>query len=159
MRERTCILLKLRSAKHTHVFYPRYRRGTLVGRKALVPKDREALFQRKLEPVSAGNAIGPPLVIFLLDTFFRQQWLADAATRGLPTDTAQQAVTAVTSAVTSSPGVTSYSPDLPSLAAGLSVGVDYTTGVRLAMLILAAIPLCVAVWAYFMMPRAARVIR
>ena len=106
-----------------------------------------------------GYAIGPPLVIFLLDTFFRQQWLADAATRGLPTDTAQQAVTAVTSAVTSSPGVTSYSPDLPSLAAGLSVGVDYTTGVRLAMLILAAIPLCVAVWAYFMMPRAAHVIR
>ncbi len=62
MRERTCILLKLRSAKHTHVFYPRYRRGTLVGRKALVPKDREALFQRKLEPVSAGNAIARPVV-------------------------------------------------------------------------------------------------
>lgn len=103
-----------------------------------------------------GYALGPPLVIFLLDTLFRQQWLSDAATRGLSAETAQQAVTAVTSAVTSSPGVTSYSPDLATLAAGLSLGVDYTTGLRLAMLMLAAVPLCVATWAYFVMPRAVR---
>lgn len=100
-----------------------------------------------------GYAIGPTLMILLLDAFFRQQWLADAAARGLAPASAQQAVTAVTNAVTSSPGGTGYNPSLTSLAAGLTLGIDYTTGVRLAMLILAAVPLCVAVLARVLLPR------
>jgi DHA2 family methylenomycin A resistance protein-like MFS transporter len=99
-----------------------------------------------------GYAIGPTLVILLLDVFFRHQWLADAASKGLPTQQAQDAVTAVTSAVTSSPGMAGYQPNLVALADGLSLGIDYTAGVRLAMLILALAPLGAAALAFFFIP-------
>jgi MFS family permease len=102
-----------------------------------------------------GYALGPTVVIFLLDAFFRQQWLTDASGRGLSQTTAQQAVTAVTTAVSSSPGATGYDPSLYSMAAGLTLGIDYTTGARLAILVMAAAPLCVAILAYFWMPRRA----
>ncbi|MEI8082478.1 MAG: MFS transporter [Actinomycetes bacterium] len=104
-----------------------------------------------------GYALGPTLVILLLDVFFQHEWMADAASKGLPTQQAQDAVTAVTGAVTSSPGMVGYSPNLFALADGLSLGIDYTNGVRLAMLILALAPIGVAVAAAFLIPRRAAI--
>lgn len=99
-----------------------------------------------------GYALGPTIVILLLDVLFEQRWLADAATEGLPSEQAQAAVGAVTTAVTSSPGVASYDT-LVAMAQGLSIGADYTDGVRLAMLVLAIPVLAVAALAFFWLPR------
>ena len=101
----------------------------------------------------AGYALGPTLVILLLEVFYRRAWMADAAALGLSPAQAQQDVAAVTHAVTSSPGPTGFSPALAQLAQGLSLGVDYTSGIRITMAIVALIPLLVVLTALIWRPR------
>lgn len=101
----------------------------------------------------AGYALGPTIVVMLLEVFFRGQWSSDAATHGLPTQAAQSAVSNVVGAVTGSPGVHGYNPDLVAMADGMTLGVDYTDSVRLTMVVLSLLPLAVAVFAYFFAPR------
>src|SRR3546814_5517746 len=68
VRERSRILGELRRAERPHVLDPLDRGRPLIGRKALVAIDGEALLQRKLEPVAAGDAIARPIVeIFVRD--------------------------------------------------------------------------------------------
>ena len=100
----------------------------------------------------AGYALGPTLVILLLEVFYRRAWMADAAALGLSPAQAQQDVAAVTHAVTSSPGPTGFSPALAQLAQGLSLGVDYTSGIRITMAMVALIPLLVVLTALIWRP-------
>src|SRR3546814_19600058 len=59
---------ELRRAERPHVLDPLDRGRPLIGRKALVAIDGEALLHRKLEPVAAGDAIARPIVeIFVRD--------------------------------------------------------------------------------------------
>jgi len=68
VRERPCILGKLRRAQHPHVLDPLDRFGPHVGGKTLVAIDGETLFQAQLEPVAAGHAVARPVVeIFVRD--------------------------------------------------------------------------------------------
>ncbi len=100
-----------------------------------------------------GFALGPTIVFLLLDVFFRHAWLSNAASAGVPIADAEEAVTAVTTTVMTTPGASGYATNLVALADGLSVGVDYTTAVRATFLVLALIPLAVAVLAWFAYPR------
>lgn len=52
-------------------------------------------------------------------------------------------------------GAATYDPNLVQQASGLALGIDFTNGVRLTMLIVSVLPLAVAVLAYFLMPRRA----
>lgn len=52
-------------------------------------------------------------------------------------------------------GAAAYDPNLVQQATGLALGIDFTNGVRLTMLIVSVLPLAVAVLAYFLMPRRA----
>ncbi|MFZ2176769.1 MAG: MFS transporter [Rhodococcus sp. (in: high G+C Gram-positive bacteria)] len=102
----------------------------------------------------AGYALGPTLYILLLNAMFQREWLADAESRGLSAQDAEQAVHAVTMSMANSTGGTSgYDPNVIQLAHGLTLGFDYTDGIRLTMLIVTALPLTVAVLAHFLMPR------
>ena len=100
----------------------------------------------------AGYAIGPTLVILLLDVFYRHAWMTDAAAIGLSSAQAQQDVAAVTSVVTSSPGTSGITSTLTTLAQGLSLPDDFTLGVRITMAVMAAMPLLVALWALLWRP-------
>lgn len=100
-----------------------------------------------------GYALGPTVFILLLNVFFQQEWLANAQAQGLSVKQARSAVNAVTSALAHSPGTARYDPNLAQQASGLSLGIDFSDGVRLTMLIVSALPLVVAVAAYFLLPR------
>jgi MFS family permease len=103
-----------------------------------------------------GFAIGPAVYLFLLNLMFQAEWQADAEARGVSTKTAQSSVDAVTGSLSSTPGGVGYDPALLKNAAGLALDVDYTNGLRLTYLIVSAVPLLVAVLAFFLMPRKAR---
>lgn len=60
---------------------------------------------------------------------------------------------AVRSSLVSSPGVPRFDPDLVQQASGLSLGWDFTNGVRLTMLAVTVVPLALAILTYLVMPR------
>lgn len=103
-----------------------------------------------------GFAIGPAVYLFLLNLMFQTEWQADAEARGISTKTAQSSVDAVTGSLVSTPGGVGFDPALLKNAAGLTLDVDYTNGLRLTYLIVSAVPLLVAILAFFLMPRKAR---
>lgn len=100
-----------------------------------------------------GSAFGPAVYLLLLNTFFHEQWLADAQARGLSATEAEQAVDAVRSSMAHSPGLTVYDPNLLRQASGLNLGLDFTDGLRLTMLIVSILPIAVALAALLLMPR------
>ncbi len=103
-----------------------------------------------------GYAIGPAVYLLLLNLMFQTEWQADAEARGMSAKAAQNSVDAVTGSLASSSGGVGYDPDLLKNAAGLTLGVDYTDGLRLTFLIVSAVPVLVAILAFFLMPRKAR---
>jgi MFS family permease len=100
-----------------------------------------------------GSAFGPTVYLLLLNFFFQRQWLADAEARGLSVARAARAVDAVRSGMAQSPGSTVYDPNLLRQASGLNLGLDFTGGLRLTMLIVSILPLVVAGAAFVLMPR------
>ncbi|MFD1660908.1 MFS transporter [Streptomyces caeni] len=103
-----------------------------------------------------GSALGPTIYLLLFDFFFQRQWLADAESRDLSVGEAKQAVDAVRSGMAQSPGGNVYDPNLLRQAAGLDLGLDFTRGLRLTMLIVSILPLVVAALAFVLMPRRER---
>lgn len=101
-----------------------------------------------------GYALGPTIYLMLINMLFRKSWLADAASRGLASWRAERAVDAVRRAVTHNPGSGRY--ELARKASGLALGRDYTTGLRLTMVIVSVLPLILAVVAWFVLPRRPR---
>ncbi|MET9182286.1 hypothetical protein ABZX88_29335 [Kitasatospora aureofaciens] len=102
-----------------------------------------------------GYALGPAVYLLLFNLFFRRQWLNDADARGLSETQAAQAVDATRSAMAQSPATVGYDPNLLRQA-GLDLGLDFTDGLRLTMLVTSLLPLALAVAAYFLMPRRVR---
>jgi DHA2 family multidrug resistance protein-like MFS transporter len=102
---------------------------------------------------TAGYALGPTVYIVLFNVFFHREWLADAHSRGLSAQEAQHAVDAVRSSLAHSPGVPRFDPNLVQQASGLTLGWDFTNGVRLTMLAVTLVPLALAILTYFAMPR------
>ncbi|MGY6018537.1 MFS transporter [Streptomyces spinosirectus] len=99
-----------------------------------------------------GYALGPAVYLLLLNLFFQRQWLDDADARGISVTEADQAVDATRSAMAHSPGTAGYDPNLLRQS-GLDLGLDFTNGLRLTMLIVSLLPLALAVAAYLLMPR------
>ncbi|GAA2929812.1 MFS transporter [Kitasatospora cinereorecta] len=99
-----------------------------------------------------GYALGPAVYLLLLNLFFQRQWLNDAEQRGLSVAEADQAVDATRSAMAQSPGTAGYDPNLLRQS-GLDLGLDFTDGLRLTMLVVSILPLALAVAAYRLMPR------
>ncbi len=66
MRERPGIFRELRGTQPPYILDPLDRGRALVGGEALVAKDGEALFQRELEPVAAGDAVARPVMEILM---------------------------------------------------------------------------------------------
>jgi MFS family permease len=102
-----------------------------------------------------GYALGPAVYLLLLNLFFQRQWLDDADARGLSVSEADQAVDATRSAMAHSPGSAGYDPNLLRQS-GLDLGLDFTNGLRLTMLVVSLLPLALAVAAYALMPRRTR---
>ncbi|MFJ1568069.1 MFS transporter [Streptomyces erythrochromogenes] len=102
-----------------------------------------------------GYALGPAVYLLLLNLFFQRQWLNDADARGMSATQAEQAVDAARSAVARSPGTAGYDPNLLRQS-GLDLGLDFTDGLRLTMLVTSLLPLALAVAAYVLMPRRSR---
>lgn len=102
---------------------------------------------------TAGYALGPTVYIALFNVFFHREWLADAHSRGLSAQEAEHAVDAVRSSLAHSPGVPRFDPNLVQQASGLTLGWDFTNGVRLTMLAVTLVPLVLATAAYFVVPR------
>ncbi|GAA1949477.1 MFS transporter [Catenulispora subtropica] len=100
-----------------------------------------------------GAAFGPTVYLLLFNAFFRRHWQADAKSRGMSVAEATQTVDAVRSGMEQNPGGTGYDPNLLRQASGLDLGLDFTDGLRLTMLIVSMLPLGVALVAYFRMPR------
>ncbi|MFF5186766.1 hypothetical protein ACFY30_23870 [Streptomyces sp. NPDC000345] len=96
--------------------------------------------------------VGDGADALLLDLFFQQQWLNDAEARGMSVTDAQEAVDATRSAMAHSPGTAGYDPNLLRQS-GLALGLDFTNGLRLTMLVVSLLPLALAVAAYLLMPR------
>ncbi|OLZ62022.1 arabinose ABC transporter permease [Streptomyces amritsarensis] len=103
----------------------------------------------------SGYALGPAVFLLLFNLFFQQQWLNDAAERGLSATEAEQAVDATRSAMARSPGSAGYDPNLLRQS-GLALDLDFTNGLRLTMLIVSLLPLVLAGAAYLIIPRRAR---
>lgn len=99
-----------------------------------------------------GAAFGPTIYLLLFNIFFQRRWLTDAKSRGLSVTEAAQAVDAVRSGMTQNPGGTGYDPNLLKQAAGLHLGMDFTDGLRITMLVVSMLPIAVAVMAYLLMP-------
>ncbi|MFI6560949.1 MFS transporter [Streptomyces sp. NPDC050534] len=99
-----------------------------------------------------GYALGPAVYLLLLNLFFQRQWLNDADARGMSVSEADQAVDATRSALAHSPGSAGYDPNLLRQS-GLDLGLDFTNGLRLTMLVVSLLPLALAVAAYVLMPR------
>ncbi|QNE79461.1 MFS transporter [Streptomyces finlayi] len=102
-----------------------------------------------------GYALGPAVYLLLLNFFFQRQWLNDAEERGVSATEADQAVDATRSAMAHSPGTTGYDPGLLRQS-GLDLGLDFTNGLRLTMLVVSLLPLALAVAAYLLIPRRPR---
>ncbi|MFF4654606.1 MFS transporter [Streptomyces sp. NPDC001381] len=102
-----------------------------------------------------GYALGPAVYLLLLNLFFQRQWLNDADARGMSVSEADQAVDATRSAMAQSPGTAGYDPNLLRQS-GLDLGLDFTNGLRLTMLVVSLLPLALAVAAYLLMPRRTR---
>lgn len=102
-----------------------------------------------------GYALGPAVYLLLLNLFFQRQWLNDADARGMSATQAEQAVDATRSAMARSPGTAGYDPNLLRQS-GLDLGLDFTNGLRLTMLVTSLLPLALAVAAYVLMPRRSR---
>ena len=101
-----------------------------------------------------GYSLGPTIYILLLQVFFRREWFADAAGRGLSEQQAQHALNVAKNAsVGNAPGVAPYDPKLVEQLVEVA-RMDYTSGLRITMLIAATlVPLIVAALAYFLIPR------
>ncbi|MFJ8856746.1 MFS transporter [Streptomyces sp. NPDC102437] len=99
----------------------------------------------------SGYALGPAVYLLLLNLFFQRQWLNDAKARGISVSRADQAVDATRSAMVHSPGTSGYDPNLLRQS-GLDLGLDFTNGLRLTMLVVSLLPLALAVAAYRFMP-------
>ncbi|MGK3942258.1 MFS transporter [Streptomyces caeruleatus] len=102
-----------------------------------------------------GYALGPAVYLLLLNFFFQRQWLNDADERGLSVTEADQAVDATRSALAHSPGTAGYDPNLLQQS-GLALGLDFTNGLRLTLLIVSLLPIALAVAAHLLMPRRRR---
>ncbi|MEV6941433.1 MFS transporter [Streptomyces sp. NPDC051172] len=102
-----------------------------------------------------GYALGPAVYLLLFNLFFQRQWLNDADARGISVSQADQAVDATRSAMAHSPGTAGYDPNLLRQS-GLDLGLDFTNGLRLTMLVVSLLPLTLAVAAYLLMPRRTR---
>ncbi|MFI1563794.1 MFS transporter [Streptomyces sp. NPDC020490] len=96
-----------------------------------------------------GYALGPAVYLLLLDVFFQQRWLNDAEARGVSVEEAEQAVDAARSALAHSPGTAGYDPNLLRQS-GLALGLDFTEGLRLTMLVVSVLPLALAVAAHLL---------
>src|SRR6185503_4336682 len=71
MGERPGIFLELPAAKRADILDALYAMAAHVAGKALVAENSETFFQRKLEPVTAGDAVAGPVVeIFVGDNAF-----------------------------------------------------------------------------------------
>mmetsp|Transcript_10063 Transcript_10063/g.29658 ORF Transcript_10063/g.29658 Transcript_10063/m.29658 type:complete len:399 (-) Transcript_10063:1045-2241(-) len=66
VRQGTRVLRKLARAQHTHVADALHRLRAHVRGEGLVAVDREALLERELEPVAAGDAVARPVVEVLV---------------------------------------------------------------------------------------------
>lgn len=99
-----------------------------------------------------GAGFGPTVYLLLFNIFFQRRWLTDAKSRGLSVTEAAQAVDAVRSGMTQNPGGTGYDPNLLRQAAGPHLGMDFTDGLRITMLVVSVLPIAVAVMAYLLMP-------
>ncbi|WP_067859218.1 MFS transporter [Nocardia shimofusensis] len=95
-----------------------------------------------------GYALGPTVYLLLMRIFFRQEWLADAESRGLSATEAEQTVDAVRSSLALSPGSGGFDPNLIRHASGLHLGQDFADALRLTMLTVSILPLVVAVAAF-----------
>ena len=102
---------------------------------------------------TTGYALGPTVYIALFSLFFHRRWLADAHSRGLSAQQAKHAVDAVRSTLAHSPGVSRFDPNLVQQASGLTLGWDFTNGLRLNMLAVTLVTLALAIVTYFVMPR------
>ncbi|MEU9389527.1 MFS transporter [Streptomyces sp. NPDC048324] len=102
-----------------------------------------------------GYALGPAVYLLLLNVFFQRQWLDDADARGMSVSEADQAVDATRSAMAHSPGTAGYDPNLLRQS-GLDLGLDFTNGLRLTMLVVSLLPLALAAAAYLLMPAGPR---
>ncbi|MGW2184234.1 MFS transporter [Streptomyces sp. NPDC001732] len=102
-----------------------------------------------------GYALGPAVYLLLLNLFFQRQWLNDAEARGISVSKAGQAVDATRSAMAHSPGTAGYDPNLLRQS-GLDLGLDFTNGLRLTMLVVSLLPLALAVVAHRVVPRRIR---
>lgn len=91
-----------------------------------------------------GYALGPTVYLLLLRIYFRQEWLADAESRGLSVTEAEQTVDAVRSSLALSPGNGGFDPNLIRHASGLHLGEDFADALRLTMLTVSILPLLVA---------------
>ncbi|MEU6535219.1 MFS transporter [Streptomyces sp. NPDC047000] len=100
-----------------------------------------------------GSAFGPTVYLLLLDLFFQQRWLADAAARDVPAQQAEQSVDAVRAAMAQVPGGAQYDPNLLQKASGLDLALDFADGLRLTMLVVSVLPVVVAVLVAVLMPR------
>ena len=102
---------------------------------------------------TAGYALGPTVYIALFNVFFHRQWLADDHSRALSAQQAEHAVDAVRSSLSHSPGLPRFDPNLVQQASGLTLGWDFSNGVRLTMLAVTLVPLALAISIYFVVPR------
>ncbi|MFH9354058.1 MFS transporter [Kitasatospora sp. NPDC017646] len=105
-----------------------------------------------------GYALGPAVYLLLFNLFFQRRWLNDADARGLSETQAAQAVDATRSAMAQGPAAVGYDPNLLRQA-GLDLGLDFSDGLRLTMLVTSLLPLALAVAAYVLMPRRVRTAR
>ena len=68
MRQWPGIFAELPPAQRLYIDDPLHGGGSHIGRKLLIPENRQPLFQRKLKPVTAGDAVAGPVVeIFVGD--------------------------------------------------------------------------------------------
>ena len=102
---------------------------------------------------TTGYALGPTVYIMLFNLFFHRQWLTDAHSRGLTAQQAQHAVDAVRSSLAQCPGMSRFDPNLLQQASGLTLGWDFTNGVRFTMLAATLVPLAFAIVTHFVIPR------
>jgi hypothetical protein len=100
-----------------------------------------------------GYSLSPTIYILLVEVFFMRGWLADAESRGLTDQQAQQALNVAKNAsVGNSPSLAPYDPNLVERIVEVA-RMDFTEGLRITMLIVTLVPLVVAALAYLLIPR------
>ena len=103
----------------------------------------------------SGFALGPTLVIVLLQVFFRNNLVSDAAAHNVAAAQARSDVEAAAAAMASAPGG-SPTP-VAILPDGLTLGLDYTEAFQVVMLVLTALVVAVAVLGVVLMRNEGRV--